>query len=144
PLPHLPDGLGEPRQVVEHDETFHARLTEDQVEVVLRPRNRSGGVVAGDATAEHHPGAGGDARQAQIENLAADVVEVDVDAVRARAVEGLAHVDVLVVDGCVEAELAGEPAALVRATGNAHHPRALDPGDLPGDAAGGAGGAAHH
>ena len=41
-----------------------------------------------------------------------------------------------VVDGGIEAGHVGEPAALVRAAGDADHPAALDAGDLPGDGAG--------
>ena len=54
----------------------------------------------------------------------------DVDAVRAGRGEPLASSRALVVDGGVEAELVGEPGALLVAAGDADGAAALDLGDL--------------
>src|SRR5690606_33333329 len=107
-----------------------------------RPRQRAGGVVPGYAPADDHAGVGCDAGQTQVEYLAADVVEVDVDALRAEAAQFRADVLLLVVGGAVEAQFIGEPGAFLRGAGDSYHPAAVDACDLPGNAAGGAGGSA--
>ena len=61
--------------------------------------------AAHDAPVRLHP------PQRGAEDVAAGVVEVDVDAVGGRRLEGVAEVGRLVVDGDVEAELAGEQLA---------------------------------
>src|SRR5206468_3032003 len=64
----------------------------------------------------------------------ADVLEVDVDAVRGRRVELGAPVIGPVIDAGVVAELLHRVGALLRPAGDADHPAcATLPGDLPGD-----------
>ena len=59
-----------------------------------------------------------------------DVVEVDVDALRARAAQPGQTGRLLVVDRGVEAQVLGEPAALLVGPGDADDAQALDLPDL--------------
>ena len=68
--------------------------------------------------------------QRRIENVAADIVEKDVDPIRAMLSQRLADVLRLVVDGRVEAEFGDEIAAFFRASGDPDDAAAEDPGDL--------------
>ena len=78
-------------------------------------------------------------RQRGVENVAADIIEVDIDALGAVFLQSLLHVAGFVVDRSVEAELVDQVAALVRAAGNADRAAALDFRDLSDDGADGAG-----
>jgi len=95
-------------------------------------------VVAGDGAAQHDAGPSRDAPQHLVQDRAAHVVEVDVDAIGTQRGEAPAYVFGLVVDGRVEAGFGGEPAAFLRAAGDADHAAALEAGDLTGHRAGGA------
>src|SRR4029077_11966766 len=101
--------------------------------------NAPRGVVLGDRTADHDARPTGQTGQDGVEDLAADVIEVDVNPVGGGLAQRSPDVLCLVVDGGVEAEIVGEPATLLLAAGNADHAAALDLGDLPGDVANGAG-----
>ena len=76
----------------------------------------------------------------RVHDLAADVLEVDVDAVRGGGLELRAPVLGTVVDGRVEAELLGEDRALLGPAGDADDAGAVALGELPGDRADRAGG----
>ena len=89
-----------------------------------RPVVLGDGAAAGDAAVQVH------LRQAGLQNVAADIVEIDVDALRRRRLERLEHAAGLVVDRRIEAELAREPVALVAPAGDADHAAALDLADL--------------
>jgi hypothetical protein len=65
-----------------------------------------------------------------VEDLAADVVEVDVHALGAMFSSGPRGVAGLVVDAGVEAQLLDHPVALGLAAGNADHAAAQELGDL--------------
>ena len=69
----------------------------------------------------------------RVEDLAADVVEVHVDPVRAQLLERGANVIALVVDRRVEAQIVDEEPALLRAAGDADDATALDLRDLSDD-----------
>jgi hypothetical protein len=71
------------------------------------------------------------ARQRGIEDLAADVVEVDVDAVRAVRAQRLAHIVGSIIDRRVEAQLADDICALILAAGDADRAALLDLRNLP-------------
>jgi len=75
-------------------------------------------------------GAAGDAQQDGVEDLAADVVEVDVDAVRRLLAQLGAQIRGLVVDRRVEAQLVGQPRALLGSARDADHTAALELRDL--------------
>src|SRR5690606_10954944 len=82
------------------------------------------GAAAGDAAVELH------VEKTGLQHVAADIVEIDVDAFRARSAQRLAELAGLVVDRSVEAELLLEEAALLLAAGNADDAAAFDLRDL--------------
>ena len=98
----------------------------------------------GDAAAHRDAGEVVDQFHHRVEGFAADVLEVDVDAVRAGLGELLAEVGVLVVDAGVEAVGADHVLALVLGAGHADHAAALELGDLADHLADGAGGGGYH
>ncbi len=77
--------------------------------------------------------------QRGVENLAADVIEIDVDALGAVLRQGCLHVFRLVVDAGIKAKFVYDVIALRGAAGNADHTAAFDLGDLTGNRADGAG-----
>jgi len=88
-----------------HDQAGHAaRPVRRRHAIILRDRP-----TAGDAAAIVHQ------RQTGFQNIAADIVEIDVDALGRRGPQRLEHSAVLVVDRGVEAEVARQPVALVLA-----------------------------
>src|SRR5262249_7208488 len=91
------------------------------------------GATADDATADVHQ------KQRRLQDVAPDVVEVDVDALRARRGERAREVRGLVVDRRVEAELLGQPRALVVRPGETHGTTTANAGELAGDRASGPG-----
>ena len=121
-------------QALHHDQAGHAaRAVRRRHAVILRDR-----AAAGDAAAIVH------LRQAGFENVAADIVEIDVDALRRRGPQRLVGRAVLVIDRGVEAEFGGQPVALVLAAGDADDVASLDLGDLADDRADRAGGGRDH
>ena len=77
------------------------------------------GVVGRDQAADGHAAVDLQPVADRDHDVAADVLEIQVDAVRGQPVQRLADVLVLVVDGGVEPELLGQPAAFVGAAGDA-------------------------
>src|SRR5262249_41960030 len=74
----------------------------------------------------------------------ADILEIDIDAVRTGGRELLREIGGAMVDAGVEAELFADETALRIATGDADCAAALDPGDLSNDRADRAGGGGNH
>ncbi len=111
---------------------MRARLSH-QVPQVLEGRARTIEVVGGDVAAEHDPRSQRDASQHDVEELATDVVEVDVDALGRQLLQAGRDVLGLVVDARVEAELVDHPRALLVAAGDAEDPRPLHRGELTRD-----------
>src|SRR5262249_16853408 len=121
-------------QAFHHDQTRHAaRAVRRWYAVILRDR-----ATAGDAAVIVH------LWQARFQNVAADIVEIDVDSLGRRGAQRLEHRAILVVDRGVEAEFGCQPAAFVLAAGNADHATTLDPGDLSDEGADGACGGRDH
>ncbi len=135
PRLHFSRRFGKSSRVVDHDEPLHACPSKYQVEVVLGSGKRSGRVVARNATADHDACVHGNARQTDIQYLAADVVEVDVDPVRTQPVEFCSDILGFVVDGAVEPKRVGEPGAFFSGPSHAEHGAAFNFGDLTGHAA---------
>ena len=71
-----------------------------------------------------------DVVQRRLEDVAAHIVEEDVDFIRAGLADARADVFILVVDDVIEAGLAFQPGALLGATGDADHTATLDAGNL--------------
>src|SRR5438445_7658403 len=125
------DRLGRAREVVEDDEPFHAPRLHHGVEIVLRAGHRRSVVVLRDPAAEHDAAAHGEPRQGGVEDLSADVVEKDVDPIRAQLAQPLPHLVGLVVDCPVEPVLLHQRSALLGTARDADHAAALDLRDLP-------------
>ena len=66
---------------------------------------------------------------------AADILEINIDALRARLVERGAEIGAAMVERGIEAELVLDIAALVGTAGDPDDPRTLALGELPGDGA---------
>ena len=89
-----------------------------------------GHVVVGDEPADRHAREVVEEREHRVPHRAADVLEIDVDALRAGGLELLREIRRAVVDGGVEAELLDQRSALVGAAGDADRAAALDLRDL--------------
>src|SRR5712692_1736797 len=128
---------------VEHDHALQLDAVDEHCPQILVAVGL-GGVVFGDQAANH------DARirvrqpQRGVENLAAYVLEVDVDAFRACLLEAPMEVARLVVDAGIEAQLAGDVVAFLLAARDADRAAAPDLRQLPHHAADRARGGRHH
>ena len=80
-----------------------------------------------------------DLQEHRIEDLAADVIEVDIDPLGTMLPQRLLDVFGLVVDGGVEAQIVDDVLALLGSAGDADRVAPLDLGDLTGDHADGTG-----
>ena len=97
-------------------------------------------LVGRDGAAQRDAAAAAQRAERGLEVLAADVVEVDVDAVRRGRAQQLVDRAVVVVEGGVEAELVAQVRDLVGRAGAADHAVAAQLGDLRGERADRAGG----
>jgi 6-phospho-beta-glucosidase len=135
PAADVGDHGGRPVLVVGDDEAAQGEALADDQREVVRPGGQLGGVVVGDRPAHGDAAVGVEYRQRGFQVVAADVVEVDVDALGRGLAELAEDGGGLVVEGGVEADLA-QPADLFIAAGAADHPGgALELGDLAGHAA---------
>src|SRR5690606_24198931 len=103
-----------------------------------------GRVVAGDQAAQRDAGMNVEEWQDGVEDRAADILEIDVDAAGNGFPELLREVRVVAVDAGVEAECLDHEAAFLRAAGNADDAAALYFGDLADDRADRAAGGSDH
>ncbi|MNF46065.1 hypothetical protein D3C84_272180 [compost metagenome] len=123
------------RRVIHHHKTFHPRTVDQQRQVVGRAFDRFLVVVLADRAADNHPRLHVQTAQHRIEDVAANVIEIHIDAFRAFAFKPGHDIFGLVVDGTVKTQLINKEFALVGAAGNANHAAAFELGNLPGDAA---------
>src|SRR5438309_1718110 len=79
PAAELARGVAVARRVVEHHEALHPRASHEQRHVVRRPLHRAR-VVLRHRPADHDASAAREPPERRVEHLAADVVEVHVDA----------------------------------------------------------------
>src|SRR4029079_623017 len=114
------------------DESLHAEALADDAEDVARTGRAFGRGVARDHPAGDDPPEVLHLLERGVEDVAADVVEVHVDAVRAGLAERGADVALLVVDAVVEAELLDDETAFLLAARDADHVAVQDLADLPG------------
>ena len=135
-------------EIVENDEAAHgdALLQEEphQPAQAVRPLGKRGCVILGDQPAKRDARSRVEKRRDRIENLAADILEIDVDAVRRRGLQLLGKTVRLVVDAGIEAERVGGMGAFVRSTGDADDLQPEDLADLPDSRADRAGRAGYH
>src|SRR5262249_12500716 len=121
PAGHLHLRLRETSEVVEDEEALHAPPPDDQGAVVRRAAYPAAVVVGGDRPTQNHAAAQRELSEAGVEDLPSDVVEIEVDPIRRELPQARGDVLVLVVDRGGEAELIHDPAALLRAPGDADH-----------------------
>ena len=91
----------------------------------VRPGGQLGGVVVGDEAADRDAGEVVQQRQHRVEHRPADVLKVDVDALRTGGFQALGQVGLAVVEAGVEAEFLLDEAALLLAPGDADDATAL-------------------
>ena len=89
-----------------------------------------GVVVMGDQAAHRHARKRVEQREHRLEHRAADILEIDVDALRAGVLQLGGQIRIAVVETGIEAELLHDVVALVLAAGDADRACALDLGDL--------------
>src|SRR5262245_53491464 len=70
-------------------------------------------------------------REHRLEHRAADIFEIDVDALRARRLQLRRKIRIAMIETIIEAELALDVVAFVLAAGDPDRPRTLDLRDLP-------------
>ena len=130
-------------EVVRDDEALHLDLLHQehahQLRAAIRARRQARGVVLRDQAAQRDARVRVEQRHDRIPHRAADVLEVHVDALRARVLEQLRHARVAMIDAGVEAELLHGVVALLLAAGDADRAQPFDLRDLPDDRADGAG-----
>src|SRR6266478_3895565 len=88
------------------------------------------GVVVGDEPADGNARKVVQQRQHRIEYWAADILEIDIDAIRTGRFQIFAQLGLAMIEARVESELVLNEAALLFASGNADNPAALDLCDL--------------
>ena len=114
--------LGEAMDVVVDQEPLEPRAEDDQEAEVARRELRLGEVVLRDLPADRDAGAEREPPEDRLGERAADVVEVDVDAVRARLLQPRVDVVALVVDADVVAVEARSGRRPSRPTRRARRP----------------------
>src|SRR5262245_13583090 len=140
PLDQFGDGFLGLGQVIEHDEALHFRAAGQDVDQIVRTGDGRRGVILRDHSADADPRALVEHGQRGVEDFSADVVEVDVYAIRTGPLQPLANVLGLVIDRGVEAQIVHDPFAFLVASGDADDAAALDLADLADDRADRAGG----
>ena len=128
---------------VEDDEALDLEPHGEDEAQVLRRGRRLGGVIGRDQAAQRHPAERVHLGEHRVEDDAADILEIDIDALR-RLPERARKIASLVIDSGIEAELAGDEGAFLRPAGNADGAGSFYPRDLPDHLADGAGGRRHH
>src|SRR5262249_50756151 len=123
---------------------LHEHAVADHVANVARARRRRREVVLRDHPAERDPRERVDQAEHGIEHLAADVLEVDVDALRARVAERGVQLAGSIIDRGVGAELLGEPGALLAGARGSDHAAPENLSYLHDERAGCAGGPRDH
>src|SRR5690242_17437258 len=87
-------------------------------------------VIVGDEPADRNARKVIQQRQHRIEYWTADILEIDIDALRAGGFQILAQLGLAMIEAGVESELVLNEAALLFASSNADDPAALDLRDL--------------
>src|SRR5690606_25832893 len=138
PLAEVADGLMDAVGPVENDEALHLQALRQHTSEVPRARRWRRCVVRGDQSAERDAAKGVHQRQDGIENLSADVLEVDIDALRARRLEVGRQIARLVVNGSIEPEFVDQILALLRPACDADGTATFELRDLRNNRADGA------
>ena len=109
------------RGEVEDQEALHTRATHDQHRAVGDPPGPFGGVVLRNGPADDDPSAQSDVGQRGVENLAAHVVEVQVNAVGTGRTQTPREVLFAVVETLIKTVLFDDLGAFLRTAGDADH-----------------------
>src|SRR5699024_3486740 len=115
---------------IKYQETLHAAAVDQQRHVIGRAGHSPSGDVLVYRPADDDASTPGQIGQGCVQNGATDIVEVDVDAVRAVLTQAASHVIGLVIDGGIKAQFFLDIAAFPWSAGDADHATALDTGDL--------------
>src|SRR5215468_3385706 len=126
PFDQFGDGLIGAGEVIDHDEALHFGAAGQDIDQIVRAGDRGRGVVLRDHSADADPRAQIDHRQYGVEDFSADVVEVDVYAIRTGSLQSLADVFGLVIDRGVETEFVHDPFAFLVATSDTDDAAAFD------------------
>src|SRR5450759_22658 len=118
------DGFGPQVQVVADDEALQVCAGGEQSERILDGNGLA--VITGNEAAQRDAGADVEAFQHRVEDLAADVLEINVDALRRRGLEQFVEIRLFVIDAGIEPELITYVVALGLAACGAHRAAALD------------------
>ncbi|MCS6948485.1 MAG: hypothetical protein NZM12_12805, partial [Steroidobacteraceae bacterium] len=113
----------------------HGRARENQVEIILRPRRQllrtaRISVVARYASTNDDAGAIGQATESVIQDFAANVVEQNINTVRAQLAQSAANFFAAVVNRGVESQFVDESAAFVSTARDADYPAARQTAQL--------------
>src|SRR5690606_33328173 len=117
-------------RVVERDEAFHPSAFREELNVIPWSGWRRLFMDLADRAAKHDPPAEREASEADLEELAADGIEKDIDPSGRGGFERRVHVFIFIVDGAIEAEIFKEEALLLFAAGDADHACSMDLGEL--------------
>src|SRR5438552_354655 len=128
---------------VEHDHALHPDAV-DEHQAQVPQSVRLGRAVVGDHAADDDARKKVGEPQHRVEDLAADVVEIHIGALRAGGLQVAVQAARLVIDAGVEAELARHVLGFLAAAGDADGVAAPDLRELPDDAADRARGRGHH
>src|SRR5690606_5790314 len=134
--------------IIEDDEALHAHaLLQDGLEQqrqAIRPVRQAGTVVLRDHTAHGYARIGIEQWQHRIEDLAADVLVIDVDALATLACQFLREARLAMVDAGIETQGLDGMAAFFLTTGDTYHMAALELADLAHGCANRPGGGGHY
>src|SRR5205807_7489604 len=112
-----------------------------QLEAVSNSRNQVlhavafGGIVVGDHSANGNSSKGIAAGQYGVENWAADIFKIDINAFGCRLCQSFCHLVGAMIDAGIKAQFFHDEVALFTSTGNADYAAALDLRNLAGNAA---------
>ncbi len=148
PGAHRRQELRKARAIVEvDDEALHADALRqqgaEQHRALIGPVGQFLGIVFGDDAAQGNPRAGIEQRQHRPQHLAADILEINVDALGAGGGELGLEIGVAMIDAGVETQLRHREVALVWPAGDAHGATSLQLGDLADHRADAARGRSH-
>ena len=143
PGPHFRNHFAGPVGIVEHQEALDIEPVGDDAGEIGRRRHLRR-IVGGDQAADSHPAMGLQSVVDGDHDVTADVFEIEVDPVGCQPVQRLSDILILVVNGRVEAEFFGQPAAFPGPARNADDATAARLCHLTGDRTHRAGGCGDH
>src|ERR1700694_1905365 len=130
PARHFPRCFAETRRVIEHHKAFHSCAIDQKRKIIGWAGDGRSVVVLRNGPTDGDARASGKLGKNGIQNFTAHIVEINVHAFWAMLLQGLLDIFALVVNGGIEAQFLDNVAALLGASGNSHHPAALNLSDL--------------